>query len=187
MAFSLYDATVPPYLQMLGALEHMLEKAEKWCAEEGVGEEALLQSRLASDMLPFAYQVKVAAHHSAGALHGVRKGSFSPQRIATRDTLDVLRARIRWALDECGAITRKEVNSWVGRPMRFVVRGHAKPYVAERFLMSFSQPNFYFHVTTAYALMRVAGMDIGKSDYLGVLQTQDNQCNEPRAHTLVRN
>lgn len=183
MAFSLYDATVPQHLQMLGALDVMLEKATHWCAEEGIRQDALLQSRLASDMLPFAYQVKVSAHHSAGALHGVRKGSFSPQRIATSDTLDELRARIQWAFDECSAITRKEVNSWVGRPMRFVVRGHAKHYVAERFLMSFSQPNFYFHVTTAYALMRVAGMDIGKSDYQGVLQTQDNRYIAPRTHT----
>jgi hypothetical protein len=172
MPFSLFDATVPQYNQLLYALDGLLDKARAWC-DEGHPESVLLESRLTPDMLPFAYQVKAATHHSAGAILGVRKGSFSPMRIATPDNLHALQKRVKNATATCKDVTRKEVNGWVGSPMRFTVRGHTRHYTAEHFLMSFSQPNFYFHLTTAYALLRVAGLPVGKKDYLGALQTKE--------------
>ena len=78
MTFSLYAAIVPSYRQILGAVIGMLNKAEAFCATKGVPAVDIVGARLAEDMLPFAYQVKSTAVHSLGAIHGVRKGIFSP-------------------------------------------------------------------------------------------------------------
>ena len=77
MAFSLYEATIPSYRQILSAVGALLVKAESYCAEQN-GAEEIIQARLAPDMLPFAYQVRSTARTSLGAIEGLRKGVFSP-------------------------------------------------------------------------------------------------------------
>lgn len=171
MDFSLYDAVIPQYRQMLGALAVLLGDAEAWCAEQGIEEETVIQARLIDDMQPFAYQVKSAAVHSAGAIAGVRKGEFRPDTRKPPGTFAKLRERIAEAQAEIDQVTPEEMGSFIGKDMVFLVR-FPTPYRAEKFLLSFSQPNFYFHVTTAYALLRAKGMPIGKKSYLGRLQTR---------------
>jgi hypothetical protein len=168
MAFSLYDATVPSWLQMLGSVLHLIDKAEAWSAEQGVAEADLIEARLAEDMLPFAYQVKSCAVHSLGAIEGVRRGSFSPDTSIPPDSFAGLRARIEQARAAIEALDRAEVEAFIGRDVGFVV-GEVRrmEFAADQFLLSFSQPNFYFHVTTAYAILRGRGVPIGKRDYLG--------------------
>ncbi len=78
MPLSLYDAVVPSSLQILGAIDGLLDKAEAFCAEQGRSESNLIDARLAPDMLPFGYQVKSCAAHSIGGIEGVKAGSFSP-------------------------------------------------------------------------------------------------------------
>jgi hypothetical protein len=80
MTFSLYAATIPAYLQMLGGVSGLLDKAEAFCADNGAAPEDLIEARLAQDMLPFAYLVKSTAVHSLGAIEGVRRGLFSPDQ-----------------------------------------------------------------------------------------------------------
>lgn len=82
MTFSFYDAVVPSNLQVLAAIDMLLDKAETFCAEHGKAESDLIESRLAPDMLPFGYQVKSCVVHSVGAISGLRAGSFSPDRSA---------------------------------------------------------------------------------------------------------
>jgi hypothetical protein len=171
MTFSLYKAIIPQYQQMLGALAALLDEAEAWCAKQGIEPETVIQSRLAEDMHPFAYQVKSAAVHSAGAVAGVRKGEFRPETRKPPETFAKLKERIAEALAEIDKVTPEQMESFIGRDMVFLVR-FATPYRAEKFLLSFSQPNFYFHVSTAYALLRAKGMPIGKKNYLGRLQTR---------------
>src|SRR3712207_1217972 len=80
LTFTLYDAVVPPFLQMLRSMAGLLEKAEAYCTEHGIPPEQVLEARLAADMLPFAYQVKSVAVHSIGAMEGAMNGSFSPDQ-----------------------------------------------------------------------------------------------------------
>jgi hypothetical protein len=167
MAFSLYAATVPSYRQILGAVAALLVKAEAFCSEKGTAPQDIIHARLAEDMQPFAYQVKSTAVHSLGAIEGVRKGVFSPDTTPPPDTFAGLKARINAALAALELVETSEVESFIGRDMRFAFGDRHVDYTAENFLLSFSQPNFYFHATTAYDILRWKGLPIGKRDFMG--------------------
>lgn len=169
MPISLHAAVIAPCRQMLGTLAALLDKAEAWAAEQGIAEADIIGARLAPDMYNFAYQVKSASVHSIGAIEGVRRGSFSPDRTPPGESLAALRSQLQSTRDAIDAIDSAEIEALLGRDVRFVIREYHADYVAEDFLLSFSMPNFYFHVTTAYALLRARGMPIGKADYLGRL------------------
>jgi hypothetical protein len=167
MAFSLYAATVPSYRQILEAVAGLLGKAEAFCTEKGMAPQDIIQARLADDMLPFAYQVKSTAVHSLGAIEGVRRGVFSPDTTPPPETFAALKARITETLAALEAVEPAEVDSFVGRDMRFSFGERHVNFTAENFLLSFSQPNFYFHATTAYDILRWKGVSIGKRDFTG--------------------
>lgn len=172
MAFSLYAATVPSYRQILGAVAGLLVKAETFCVERGIAPDDIVQARLAEDMLPFAYQVKSAAVHSLGAIEGVRKGVFSPDSSAPPKDFPALKARIAATLRSLEAIDPAEIDSFIGRDMRFAFGERQIDFAAEDFLLSFSQPNFYFHAATAYDILRWRGVPLVKRDFLGKLRTR---------------
>jgi hypothetical protein len=119
LAFSLYAAIVPSYRQILGAVAGLTAKAEAFCTEQGIAPQELIQARLAPDMLPFAYQVKSTAVHSLGAIEGVRRGVFCPDRTAPPETFAALQARIAETLTALAAIDAAEINGFLGRDMRF--------------------------------------------------------------------
>ena len=167
MSFSLYTATIPSYQQILGALSRLLDKAEAFCSERSIAPTELIHARLASDMLPFAYQVKSTVVHSIGAIAGVRNGVFSPDETAPPDSFAALKARVRETVVALDAISVAEVDGFLGRDMRFILKDRHLDFTAESFLLSFSLPNFYFHATTAYDILRWKGMAIGKRDFLG--------------------
>jgi uncharacterized protein len=168
MTFSLYAATVPSYLQMLRAMVALIDKADAYCRDNGIAADAFLQARLAEDMRPFAYQIKSTAVHSLGAIEGVRKGSFSPDNTPPPETFDALKVRLHETMAALDATSSEEVNGFVGRDMRFVAGERQLDFTAENFLLSFSLPNFYFHATTAYDILRWKGMPIGKRDFMGM-------------------
>lgn len=167
MAFSLYAATVPSYRQILDAVSGLLRTAEGFCAEKGIAPGDIIQARLADDMQPFAYQVKSTAVHSIGAIEGVRKGVFSPDGTPPPESFAALKARIAESIAALEAIEAAEVDAFVGRDMRFVFGDRHLDFTAENFLLSFSQPNFYFHAATAYDILRWKGVAIGKRDFMG--------------------
>jgi hypothetical protein len=170
MAISLYSATIPNYLQLLGAVAGLVDKAEAWCGEHRLAPDELIQARLAADMLPFAYQVKSTAVHSIGAIEGVRTGVFSPDRAPPPADFAGLKASVGHAVAALKAIDPAEVDAFAGRDVAFVFGERRMPFVAEDFLLSFSQPNFYFHATTAYDILRWKGLPIGKRDFTGRLR-----------------
>lgn len=170
--FSLYTAIIPSYLQVLRSVAGLVGKAEAHCAEKAIAPEDLLQARLAPDMLPFAYQIKATAAHSLGALDAVRKGVFLPDRSPPPGDFPALHARIADTLIALEAVDPVEVNGFVGRDMRFSAGDRHMDFTAENFLLSFSQPNFYFHAATAYDILRWKGLDIGKRDFLGRPRTK---------------
>ena len=171
MSFSLYQATVPSYLQMLRAVTGLLDKAEAWCAEQQRSPDTLVTKSLAEDMLPFAYQINSCSWHSLHALNGVRGGLFTPNRAPYPQQFDTLKNVIAEAIAGVEAFTEDEVNSWLGQAVRFEMGNHRLDFVAEDFLMSFSLPQFYFHVTTAYDVLRWLGVPIGKADFMGKMRT----------------
>jgi len=170
MAFSLYAAIVPSYRQVLAAVGGLLVKAEAFCVEKGLAPSELIQARLAPDMLPFAYQVKSTAVHSLGAIEGVRQGVFSPDMTPPPETFAALSTRIAATITALDAVTAAEVDGFVGRDMRFVFGERRMEFTAENFLLSFSLPNFFFHATTAYDILRWQGLAIGKRDFIGRLR-----------------
>jgi hypothetical protein len=167
MTFSLYSATVPSYRQILGAVSGLLGAAEAFCTEKGIAPHDIIQARLAEDMQPFAYQVKSTAVHSLGAIEGVRRGVFSPDTTAPPESFTALKTRIAETLSALETIEAAEVDAFVGRDMRFAFGDRHIDYTAEDFLLSFSQPNFYFHAATTYDILRWKGVPIGKRDFMG--------------------
>jgi hypothetical protein len=172
MAFSLYAATIPSFQQILGAVSGLLDKAETFCAQKGIAPQELIQARLAADMFPLAYQIKSTTVHSLGAIEGVRKGVFSPDTTAPPETFAALKARIAATLTALEKIDSAEIDGFLGRDVRFAFGNNYRDYTAEDFLLSFSLPNFYFHASTAYDILRWKGMPIGKRDYMGKTRTK---------------
>ena len=164
---SLYATVVPTYLQTLGALSGLLTKAEGFCAEKGLAPSDLIQARLADDMHPFVYQVKSVAVHSLGAIEGVRRGVFSPDSSTPPQDFPALHAKVTATIQALERVEAAEVDSFVGRDMRFEVGDRRVDFTAENFFLSFSLPNFYFHAVTAYDILRSKGVQIGKRDYMG--------------------
>lgn len=166
MPITLHAATVPSMLQILGAAKGWLAKA----AECGMAEGEVAEACLIEDMLPFSYQIKSMAVHSHGAFAGVRAGVFSPDFSEPPATLAGLLNRIEQAESYLSALTADEVEAMIGKDVRFEIGPKKLPFVAEDFLLTFSQPNFYFHATTAYGILRARGVKVGKLDYLGKLR-----------------
>src|SRR5690606_35922327 len=153
MSISLHKAIIPSYLQILGAVHNLLDKAEQHCASNGLAADAITKACLAADMRPFAYQITSVCHHSLGAIEGVRKGVFSPDTAPPPEDFDSLRTKLANTINAVNEVTEAEMETFIGRDMRFEMTGLRIDFIAEEFLLSFSQPNFYFHATTAYDIL----------------------------------
>ena len=168
MPFSLYDAVVPSNLQILQALDGLLEKAEAFCDEQGRSASGLIEARLAPDMLPFGYQVKSCAAHSAGAIDAVKVGKFSPDTSPWPSDFVGLHSALQGAIKSLNGIDPKVFDELAQSDTHFEFGQTKMPFTGANFLLSFSQPNFYFHATTAYAILRAQGVKLGKRDFMGV-------------------
>ncbi|MGK2910028.1 MAG: DUF1993 domain-containing protein [Sphingobium sp.] len=168
MALSLYQATVPSYIQILGSVLRLMGKAEAFCAEKALPADDILNARLADDMLPFAYQVKSTTVHSIGAINGVKKGKFGPDMTPPPSSFAELKEQLEATLAALNAIVPEDMESLIGGDMVFELGERRLEFAAENFLLSFSLPNFYFHATTAYDILRSKGLAIGKRDFIGV-------------------
>ena len=169
MAFSLYDATVANHLQILGAVGSFLDKSLAHFREKGIDPAEVVETRLAPDMLPLRFQIVSVAHHSRGAMEAAKNGVFVPP--SGKPDLDyaALQTLVAEARNELAALTPEAVNALIGREVTFKIGDRALPFTAEGFLMSFSMPNFFFHATTTYAILRHKGAPLGKRDFMGRL------------------
>lgn len=171
MSISLYDVSVRSFLQTVGAVSGFLEKGLAHCTGAGMDPESLVETRLHGDMLPFRFQLVSVAHHSKGALDGVRAGVFAPPGAIGADLgYAGLQAMIADAHAALTAVTAAEINAFEGKDVVFALGERKMPFTAEGFLMSFSLPNLHFHATTAYDILRQAGVPLGKRDYMGALR-----------------
>ncbi|MEH2610026.1 DUF1993 domain-containing protein [Bradyrhizobium sp. AZCC 1693] len=167
MAFSLYDASVANYLQTLGAVSGFLERGLVHFCEKNIDPDTMVEARLAPDMLPLRFQIISVAQHSRGAIEGVQSGEFRPPAANTPYDYAGLQGLVAQTQEALSAWTPDAVNALGGRDVVFHLGERQLPFTAEGFLMSFSLPNFYFHATTAYDILRTNGVPLGKRDFIG--------------------
>ncbi|HEX3916242.1 MAG TPA: DUF1993 domain-containing protein [Caulobacteraceae bacterium] len=170
MAVALYDLSVASYLQTLAGVAGVLDRGAAHCRDNNIDPEEIVETRLYGDMLPFRFQIISVAHHSLGAIEGVKKGAFAPpteRRPLNYAQLQELVADTRAAL---GKLDAAEVNALEGGDVTFAIGDFKMPFTAENFLMSFSLPNFYFHAATAYDILRSKGVPLGKRDFMGAVR-----------------
>jgi hypothetical protein len=167
MPITLYDAVVPSSLQVLRALDGVLEKAATFCAQQGRAEADLIDARLSPDMFPLGYQVKSCTVHSFGGIEGTEGGSFSPDRSDWPAHFAGLRALVEKTIADLDSLDPSKIDALADAETRFVAGEMNLPFRGADFLLSFSQPNFYFHASIAYAILRTEGVPLGKRDFLG--------------------
>jgi hypothetical protein len=170
MAVSLYDLSVTNYLQTLGGVEGFLGRGLTHFQENKIDPNEIVETRLYPDMLPFKFQVWSAAHHSLGAMRGVMAGSFSPPPPLPQIDYAGLQKTVAEARGALQQLKPDEVNALEGKDVAFQFRDNKLPFTAEGFILSFSLPNFYFHATTAYDILRSKGVPLGKRDFMGRLR-----------------
>ncbi|MBI1250139.1 MAG: DUF1993 family protein [Alphaproteobacteria bacterium] len=170
MALTLYDALVPGFLQTLGGVKGFMDRGLAHCADNGIDPQEIVETRLFPDMLPFRFQVVSAAHHSFGALQGAMKGESGPPNAPPEIDYAGLQKLISDAIDGVKAMSPADVNNLEGKDVTFKLPNFALPFTGEGFLLSFALPNFHFHATTAYDILRMKGVPLGKRDYLGALR-----------------
>jgi hypothetical protein len=170
MAISLYDMSVPCFLQTLGGVSGFLDRGLSHCRESNIDPAEVVESRLYHDMAPFSFQIRAVAHHSIGAMEAVKSGVFLPPGKAEPFDYAGLQKLVADAAGALEALKPAEVNALEGRDVTFQMRDTKIPFVAEGFLLSFSLPNFHFHATTAYDILRSKGVPIGKRNYLGQMR-----------------
>ena len=170
MSFSLFDATVANYMQILGAVDGFLEKSRIHFHEKGIDLAEIVETRLTADMLPLRFQIVSVAHHSRGAMEAAKNGIFVPPSGKQDLDFPALQALVTEASSELAKLTPEAVNVLVGRDLTFKLGDRALPFTVEGFLMSVSLPNFFFHATTAYDILRHKGAPLAKRDFLGKLK-----------------
>lgn len=168
MTVSLYDATVPVYLQVLRSIRSLTEAAEAHCTSQRINPVEMLNAHFGSDMQPLAWQIKWVNTHSRGAVEAIRSGTFLPDWDPPAQEFTDLRAQIDDTIGVLQALDRSEVEGLAGRDVVVVIGEMRLEFLAEDFLLSFAMLHFFFHAVTAYVLLRDAGVPIGKADYIGM-------------------
>jgi hypothetical protein len=163
----MYAASVPVFKQMLGALNNILTKAQTHAAEKKIEPNAFLQARLAPDMFPLTRQVQIACDMSKGVCARLA-GLELPSHEDTEQTFDELKARIAKTLAFIESI---DAAKFEGSAQREIVLRPGTPkerkFDGQTYLLHYGLAQFFFHVTTTYALLRHNGIEIGKQDYMG--------------------
>ena len=170
---SLYDAVVRTYLQFLPGVDRCLEKGRAHCAAVGRNVDELVQCRLYADMLPLHFQIVTLAHMSAGAIAAARTGTFGAPDLTLAFDYDGLQRHARTALAEIEALDPAEVNALAEGQVTFRAGDVTLPFTTVDFFLSFAVPHFYFHTTTAYDVLRMEGVPLGKADFLGQVRTRE--------------
>jgi len=166
MTLSMYQASVPVFVKMLTNLKGVLQKAAAHAQARKIDEAALVNARLYPDMLPLSKQIQIAsdfARSTAARLGGTEPPSYEDNE----KTLTELIARIDRTIEFLRTKKAGEIDGSEGREIVRPVRGEPHKFSGLNFLLQYALPNFFFHTTTAYAILRHNGVEVGKQDYLG--------------------
>lgn len=168
MTISMHSASVPLFNHQLGALLNWLDKAEAHATARKFDANNYLQLRLAPDMLPFVSQIRIASDGAKACV--ARLAGVEPPKFEDNEaTLAELRERVRKTIDYVNSVPASAIDGSEERNIVIPMRTRdALQFKGLFYLQHWALPNFYFHVTTAYALLRHAGVELGKGDFLAV-------------------
>lgn len=166
MPLSMYQASVPSFVQLLTALSGILDKAEAHAAARKIDPAVLLGARLFPDMFPLSRQVQLASDFAKGAtarLAGIEVPSYED----SERTVAELKARIAKTIAFVKTVKPEQIDGSETRDIEIKIAGKPVTLKGQAYLTGFALPNFYFHLTTAYAILRHNGLDLGKRDFVG--------------------
>jgi len=168
MTISMYQASVPVFARGLANLKNVLSKGAAHAAARKIDESVFLNARLYPDMFPLTRQVHIATDFARGTVARLAGGE-PPKWEDNETTFAELIARVERALEAVKAMTPAQVDGSEARTVTRPVRGEPKTFTGINYLLQYALPNFYFHCTTAYGILRGSGVEIGKSDFIGAL------------------
>ena len=165
---SMHTLSVPVFKQMLGGLQAVLRKAEIHAAEKKIDPEALLQARLFPDMFPLLRQVQVASDFARSV--SARLANVDVPKLADGEkTFADLQVRLEWVTNFIDSL---EASQFEGADTREIITQAGTPkekrFTGQSYLLTYGLPHFFFHTTTAYAILRSNGVEVGKKDYIGL-------------------
>ena len=166
MTILIYDASVPVYIRRLEALWEILDKAAGYASRRKIDPAALIQARLYPDMLPLGRQVQIACGHAirgASRLMGAEPKSIDSKASSFDDLKDLIASTLEFLKN----VDAKKMEGMGSREITFPVGEDKRTLKGWDYLLQFSMPNFYFHVTTAYDILRNNGLEVGKADFMG--------------------
>ena len=168
MTISMYQASVPVFVQGLKAMSSVLDKAESHCTAKKIDPAALLGARLIADMFPASRQIQIACDFAKGVTARLA-GIEVPTWDDNEKTIPELKARIKKSIDYIEGLRPAQIDGSEGRDIALKIGGNPVNFKGLPYLMSFGLPNFYFHSTAAYSILRANGIDIGKRDFIGAV------------------
>jgi hypothetical protein len=162
----MYQASTPRFANILRNLSAILDKAEAHCAAKKIDPAALATYRLYPDMFPFTRQVQIACDSAKGAVARLA-GVEIPKHEDTEQTFAELKARIAKTIDFIESVPASKIDGTEDKEIVMQMRSGERRFKGMQYLLGHAYPNFYFHVTTAYNILRHNGVDVGKADFIG--------------------
>ncbi|HWI38179.1 MAG TPA: DUF1993 domain-containing protein [Burkholderiales bacterium] len=166
MTISMYQASAPRFVNILRNLSAILDKAEAHCTAKKIDPSALTTYRFYPDMFPFTRQVQIACDTAKGAVARLA-GVDIPKHEDTEQTFAELKARIAKTIDFIESVSAAKVDGSEEKEIVMQMRSGERRFKGMQYLLGHAYPNFYFHVTTAYNILRHNGIDVGKADFIG--------------------
>lgn len=166
MTISMYQASIPVFTQMLQSLSDILKKAVVYSENKAIDPVVLIKSRLYPDMLPLCIQIQIASDVAKGCsarLAGMKPPIYPDQESSFEDLIE----RIATTLTFLKTIKKEQIDGSEDKTITYTLHGKKNSYPGQYYLLHKSIPNFFFHVTTAYDILRHNGLEIGKADYIG--------------------
>ena len=166
MNMSMYQASTPRFANLLRNLSTLIDKAEAHCAAKKIEPQPLTSFRLFPDMFPFTRQVQIACDTAKGAVARLA-GADIPKHEDTEQTFAELKARIAKTVDFIESVKAERIDGSEEKEIVLPMRSGERRFKGMQYLLGFAYPNFYFHVTTAYNILRHDGVEVGKQDFIG--------------------
>ena len=165
---SLHSVSIPVFVQLINSAQHMLDKVIAHCAAKKIDPAALLNDRVYPDMFPLVRQFQYIADHSSGACLRLA-GQDAPVPPREETTFEALKERLAKALAIVESVSAADVDAHASQDITFPMGPRQVTMRGHEYLLHFVMPNFYFHATTAYNILRHRGVEVGKRDFLGVM------------------
>ena len=166
MSLTMYQASIPVFIHMLGNLTKILDKAAAHAEAKKIDPAIFINARLAPDMYPLSRQIQIATDMAKGCAARLSVIEI-PSYADDESTFPELQARIAKTVAFLQSVSAEQINGSEERPVSLKLHGKEIEFLGQPYLLHYALPNFYFHITTAYAILRHNGLEIGKMDFVG--------------------